>query len=230
MLFTSAIVTRASGSLGGITAARNASGQYFRARSNPVNPSTPQQQDIRAAMSLMSQRYVSGLTEAQREAWRTYALNVSTNNKLGEAINLSAIAMYCRCNVPRVQAGLAIVDDGPEIYNLGDEPSLSVSEFSAGDPYDITLDINAGTGTWEDQDDANLLVYASRQRAPSVVFFKGPFRFVSALAGNSTTAPTEYSSSAGFAGAAGNIVTVQARVTYGDGRLSSAVRLTDTVV
>ena len=229
MLFTSNLVTQASGSIGGITAARNAAGLYFRARSTPVNPNTPQQQAIRDAMSLLSQRYVDGLTPSQREAWRTYGLNVTSVNRLGQPITLNAMSMYCRCNVSRNQAGLAIIDDAPTTFNLGDTPDVTLDAIGAGSAPEANLIFDAGSNAWAAADENTLLVYASRQRSPSVQFFKGPYRLAKAVSGNATLPVSTADVELPFAGSFGNLITLRFRVSYADGRLSSAQTVTGTV-
>ena len=231
MKFKSALVTTASGSIGGMTASRNRGGMYLRGIGNPTNPNTPQQQEIRGILGTLSQRWQTTLTDAQREAWRTYATNVSVTDVFGDSRNLSGQQMYVRSNTPRLQAGLAAVDDGPTEFNLGEAPVLTINAFEAdGTGWTADISYPAADNSWTSIDDANLLIYGSRERAPSQIYFKGPYRYAALVAGNSTTPPTTGIEDTLFPGTAGNIATIQARVTYPDGRLSSAVQYTSTLV
>lgn len=61
-------IVDARGSVAGNTFSRNASGAYQRARIAGVNPSTPRQNAIRNALSMLSGQW-RGLTEAERTEW-----------------------------------------------------------------------------------------------------------------------------------------------------------------
>jgi len=143
MKFKSAIVTQASGSIGGLTAAHNKGGMYLRSRATPVNPQTAAQVAIRNAMSQLTTAWQETLTAAQRDAWRTYAENVLLPDKLGEPRNIGGIGMYIRSNVPRLQAGLARVDDGPVVFDQRTftAPTVVLSE---GGTNDLQVTSNAG--------------------------------------------------------------------------------------
>ena len=126
------ILTTMSGSLGGITAARNKGGQYLRARVVPVDPGSPAQTTLRTIFASLNVAWQTVLTQVQRDAWITYAANVTVVNRIGETVNLTGQNMYVRSNTPRVQAGFARVDAGPTSFNLG--------EFT-----DVTIGIVGGT-------------------------------------------------------------------------------------
>lgn len=223
MLIKSGLVTQISGSFGGMTGSHNRGGLYLRARSIPVDPGSTLQQAIRTAMGALSARWRDTLTAAQRDDWRTYATNTPLLSPLGDARDVGGLAMYTRGNIVRVQLGADVVDDAP----LSGVPELSA-------PTGLALEEGTGllTGTlvadpWVDEDDAWLAVYASRELSPAIGFFKGPYRFLGAIEGDSTTAPT--SISVDYAAAfgtptVGSQVRLQFRVVDSEGRLSAAVR------
>lgn len=228
MKFKSQVFTQASGSVGGLTYSHNAGGMYTRGRTIPTNPSSTQQQAVRNAMSQLAAAWVSVLTPAQRESWQTYSDNVPLIDKLGDPVNVGALPMYQRSNVPRLQAALPRVDDAPIVYDLGDftTPSIAVT---AGPPNAIAVTFD-NADAWANEDDSAMLVYSSRPQNPSVLFFKGPYRLAGAIDGDGTTPPTSPQNILpAFHVSAAQLVYCQFRVTRADGRLSSVQRLGATV-
>lgn len=121
-----------SGSVGGVTAGHNKGGQYLRNRSIPTNPNSTRQQAARSALGTASQRWKT-LTVSQRAAWEAYATQTPVNNRLGESITLSGIAMYVRTNSFLLAAGSAVIDDAPTTpgqSNLGTVTDTAASEGS----------------------------------------------------------------------------------------------------
>lgn len=187
MIFKSALVTEASGSLGGIVASHNKGGQYFRARVTPVNPATPQQEFVRATMADLSNRWPNTLTQVQRDQWTAYAEAVPLPNAQGDPHNIPPLAMYVRSNVARLQAGLLRIDNGPAILNLGSFTVPTIDAVSAGaSTADIGFD---ETDAWAEEDGGGMFVYISRGNSPTINFFKGPYRFAGIIAG-AIVAPT----------------------------------------
>lgn len=223
MKFKSGMMTQASGSLGGMTAAHNRGGLYLRARSIPVNTNTQQQQDVRNALTQLTTAWGSTLTQVQRDAWQVYADNVPQTNALGDSITLSGIASYVRANTSRLQAALDRVDDAPTIFNIGDftQPVLGTAAASTNQLQFAFDDADE----WANEDGSAMLVYISRPASPSINFFAGPYRFATAIEGDATTAPTSpVTIDTPFPFAVGNKLFVRVRVTRADGRLSGNFR------
>lgn len=212
----------ASGKLGALVASHNKGGQYLRARTTPTNPNTLQQQTVKNAVRTLAPRWVETVTIDQQGAWETYAANVSVTNRLGDSIHIPALAMYIRCNVSRIQAGLDIVDDAPTTFDLGAAPNLGLSVLAA----DATAGTNgtivlAGDNPWFSDPDNALLVYMSRPQNQTKLFFKGPYR----LGGEATQIGTLTQLSFAMPFETGGTLTqtfLQMRVAYADGRLSGA--------
>ena len=212
-------VSQVSGSIGGTTFSRNRGGPYMRTRAVPINPGSPAQSAVRGAMSQLTSLWSDTLTQAQRDLWDTYALNVPLPNALGEPRNVGGLGMYARSNIPRIQAGLPRVDAAPVIFNLGDftVPSLA----SATAPGDLSLAFTAADD-WVGEDDAALLIYSSRGNNASINYFKGPFRHAAAIPGDSVAPPTTPDLVASpFPFVADQKMFLRCRVTRADGRLSS---------
>lgn len=228
MLIKSGLVTQMSGSVGGITGAHNQGGLYFRARALPTNPASAEQAAVRNALTILTSRWSSTLTAAQRTAWNVYNDNVTLVNRLGDARHIGAIGHYLRSNVPRLQAGLAAVDDGPTTFDLGSFTAPSGQFADADTETQFTFD---NTDAWANETGSAMLVYTSRSLSPAINFFKGPYRLAGSIAGDDTTAPSSPASlTSSFTGVSGNNMFAQVRVTRADGRLSGLVRLQMTQV
>lgn len=176
----------ASGSMGGQTASHNRGGMYLRARTIPVNPGSGFQQAVRTIFGNLATAW-QVITPAQRAAWATYAANVPVLNRLGDPIVLTGQQMYIRCNSARMQAGLARVDAGPIVFAMD---SLSPVTITPTDTGEILITAFLNTDDWANEDTGALLVYGSRQMAPTINYHRGPYRFAGKIDGNSVTPPT----------------------------------------
>lgn len=223
MKFNGTLLGQASGSLAGTTFSHNRGGQYTRKRSTPTNPNTTFQQAVRSAVGQLTSLWLNTLTTAQREAWDTYASNVLIPDTLGEPRNIGGLGQYVRSNVPRLQAALPRVDDGPTIFNLGDFTAPAIASLTAATGiYSITF---TAADDWANEDDAAMLFLTSRGQNASINYFKGPYRFAGTIDGDSTTPPTSPASiTSAFTVAVGQKGFIQARVSRADGRLSAPFR------
>lgn len=185
-LIKSTMLASISGSLAGATYARNRGGAYVRSRTVPVNPGTEFQAAVRASLGTLAARWRDTLTPAQRAAWDNYALNTPRTNALGDPINIGGIGAYIRGNVVREQAGLAYVDDGPTSFGV---PEVGEVTLTATTPSTLSVAYDASL-PWADVNGAALCLYVSNGKSPALNFFKGPYRFASAVEGNAITAPT----------------------------------------
>lgn len=222
MKFKSAILTAASGSVGGATYSHNRGGMYIRARAMPVNPGSAAQQVVRNFMAQLTGAWTSTLTPDERASWAAYAAQTAVTDKLGDTRYLQGLNWFVGCNVPRLQAGLARVDEGPKVYGRDSltAPSLAVSEATQK----ATLTFEA-TDSWNIEDGGAMLLYISSPRDASVNFCKGPYRFAGVTEGDAAdppAGPAEFDIP--FPAVAGQklfwrVVTVRA-----DGRTSSPFR------
>lgn len=185
MLFKPTIGTQLSGSIGGIVASHNAGGAYFRARSTPVNPNSPQQQTVRNAFANLTSIWSGTLTPAQREAWDVYGDNVKLTNRIGEQVNVSGIAHYTRSNVTRIQFGQARVDDGPTDFDLGGMGATSISDFSeATQSGNFNFTTSGITDPWANEAGGFLFLYLSAPQNPGINFYHGPYRAANFIIGD----------------------------------------------
>ncbi len=222
MLIKSAILTQGSGSLGGMTLSHNAGGLYLRSRVIPTDPGTIYQTAVRNAMSNLTSRWSNVLTPAQREAWDVYGTNVPVTNALGDPINLSGVSHFIRSNIPRIQAGLAVVDDGPTNFTLAPQEGMNNTASEATQLISTTF---VDTQPWCSEDGAAMLLYAGRPQNASINFFKGPYRLAGPFLGDSGTPITSPQTvAAPFAFIDGHRLFVHMRMTRADGRLSAPFR------
>jgi hypothetical protein len=104
----SALVTDASGSVGGNIFSRNASGPYVKSFTMPHNPNTQKQQDVRAAFAVNISAW-KNLTKAQQQLWIDAAPQYPYNNSLGEARQYTGQQLYNKLNQNLYVAGQAAI-------------------------------------------------------------------------------------------------------------------------
>ena len=228
MKFQPLIGTDMSGSIAGVTASHNRGGPYFRNKAIPVNPATPFQVAVRGFMVTLSTAWVGTLTQAQRDAWDIYALQVPLPDALGQPRNVGGLGMYIRSNVPRLQAGMPRVDAGPTIFSLPTFTDPTIASITAPPALSLTFTDSDG---WANLDDSAMLVYGSRPQNESINYFKGPYRFADSIQGLTAGPPASPAAIVmPFVLTAGQKAFIQARVTLADGRLSGTFRGTEIVV
>lgn len=222
MIFKSPLISEGSGSLAGITISHNRGGMYLRRRAVPTNPNSVYQQAVRGFVNALSNHWINTLTEVQREAWTTYANNVPMPNPLGDPITLTGLNHYIRSNVPRLQSGLARVDAGPTVFNLGEFTNPTFGYDVAAEETDVFF---LSADAWASETGSGMLVFGSRQQNNTINYFKGPYRVMSAIPGADGSPPSSPAAlDAPFPCAAGNKSFDLVRVTRLDGRLSMPFR------
>jgi len=222
MKFKSALVTQASGSIGGMTASRNKGGMYFRSRAMPINPNTPQQAQIRAYMATVALSWTNPTIGIDINGWQDYARNTPLLDSLGETRPIPALAMYCRSMVPRLQAGLDQLLAAPAIDTLSDTGYLW---FSASEATQLITVNWLGDPEWTEDAAGGLMLAVSRPQNQSINFFKGPYRYADIVLGDDIAAPTSPQTFAPpFPFVEDDKLFVQARSTTADGRLSYPFR------
>lgn len=218
MLFKSAIMTQASGSIGGMVASHNRGGMYFRARTIPVDPSTARQLAVRASMAALAVRWNDILTLPQRTAWNLYASRVTLQGPLGDPITVSGINHYIRSNVPRAALAFPVIDDGPTIFNLGEFTPLGFA-IGASEATQIISIPFTPTDAWNAAG-GNLFFYSGRPANAGVSFFKGPYRHAFTAQGDLPAISPALIPSA-YVISEGQQVWISARASTPDGRLST---------
>lgn len=212
-------IVQMAGSIGGTTFARNASGNYARARTTPVNPNTIYQQPPRAAITVLTEYWRETLTALQRGAWETYAAAIAMTNRLSESIHISGFNHFIRSNAILSIQGKTLVADGPtELAIPAMDALFAVTASVATGLVSVTFD---DTLTWVDEDDGFMWVSQGRPQNVTRNFFAGPYRFMGAIEGDSITPPTTPSDlTAPFTLILGQKVWCSSRIQRPDGRIS----------
>lgn len=210
------VVAGISGSIGGTTFARNRGGSYARNRTVPINPSTSRQNAVRALMGNLAQVWTNTLNDVQRAAWELYAANVTVNNKLGEARNLTGQNMFIRANSLLIQCGEARVDDGPTNFTVGPTITPTFNIVPASDEIGIT-----DLGTYDPDTDGavNIFVSMGTPQNGGVQFFRSPFTLQQALNIPNTAALPVADAAAPYPFEAGQAIFIRTAVVTPDGRV-----------
>jgi hypothetical protein len=229
--YKSAIMTEASGSVGGLTASHNKGGAYFRARVTPVNPATPRQNYARAALSGAVSAWSNTLTAAEREAWSAYAEAVPVTNTIGSTTTLTGqqqfIGQYCA----RDQAGLAPVLTGPTVFDTGETiTQITDAEGTGGNMIGLTATTMGLAFTFSNalSGGANILIYLGSPISQGREFFKGPYQWiglpplVAAAELSADFVPLLSTVDISPPLVVGQRRGLRARLSYSDGRLSTA--------
>jgi hypothetical protein len=224
MKFKSTLVDQASGSMGGITGSRNRFGVYLRQKAMPVNPNTSRQQAVRTIFAAVTSAWFNILTAPQRAAWDAYGAGVAMRDALGETIYLTGLNHYVRSNVPRLQSGLARVDEGPTDFTLpGADPALAVTATHSNQHLSIAFNNSLA---WAVEAGGALLVFGGRPVMASINFNKGPYRLCGHVAGATPTPPTSPATlTSVYEFAVGQRIQVQCRISRADGRLTEPFRV-----
>jgi hypothetical protein len=222
-IFKSTILASIRGSINGTVFSQNKSGPYTRNRSMVVNPNSPSQQVARGALASASQAWAQ-LTEAQREAWRSYAAATPVTNRLGDSIYLSGSNMFVKTNAFRTLLTLPVIEQAPVVPGLAEAPVWDPFEYpelsssSSAAPNQIAnYALTTGIGSMNAA--AYYAYWISRPISAGAAFYKGPWNYVGKNVGTTRsqdfTSPTPMSLGQHYA--------IRVRVIDEVGRLSKTV-------
>jgi len=129
MKFKSAIITDASGSLGGATFSKNKGGLFVRARIKGTNPQSDAQTAQRGQFAAISAAW-RGLIDEQRAAWEAATAYFPYQDKLGQTKNYSGAQLYSKLN-----GGIRSATPGASLLTLPPSPvaipTMTVTGFTA---------------------------------------------------------------------------------------------------
>jgi len=211
------------GAIAGNVFSRNSSGNYVRAKTTPINPQSDRQTTVRAAMAFLTERWSQTLTANQRTAWNLYASSVTVLNRLGESINISGFNHYIRSNMIRKQVALAIVDEGPVIFEIpASDPTFSITASAA--TQDISMTYDDGMA-WASVTGAFMIIFGGKPQNPQINFFDGPWRIFGVISGVDAAPPAPPAAQASpFVVTENQRIWCYARILKLDGRLSERFR------
>lgn len=119
-------------SLNGTVFSRNRGGAYVRNKVSPVQPITAYNTLSRDLFKAVSQRWSTGINDAQRAGMEAFAAVHAFVNVFGDAIILSGIAFYQAVNKRNRQVGEDFVDDAPASWNVDDLGPIEAVITAAG--------------------------------------------------------------------------------------------------
>lgn len=174
MLFKSAVLQEASGSVGGMTYSHNRGGMYTRGRTIPTNPSSSYQQAVRGALAALVNAWQNELSADQRAGWEAFAANVPVLNRLGDARNLTGLNWYVKSNVQRLAKGKTRVDDGPTTFALANltQPTPTVVNPDTG-----SLAFT-NTDAWATAVGGHLFLQVSPPQSATINQYAGKYRTI----------------------------------------------------
>lgn len=118
IIIPGAMVSQASGRIGGTIFSRNRGGAYVRNGSIPTTVTTPFAQLIKSVTAAQSQAW-AGLDAAVQEQWREWATQNPVINRLGQSRTLSGHQAFVQINGRLVYAGFTALASPP----IGEAPA-----------------------------------------------------------------------------------------------------------
>ena len=118
IIIPGAMVSQASGRIGGTIFSRNRGGAYVRNGSIPTTVTTRFAQQIKSVTAAQSQAW-AGLDAAEQEQWREWATQNPVINRLGQSRTLSGHQAFVQINGRLVYAGFSPLASPP----VGDAPA-----------------------------------------------------------------------------------------------------------
>jgi hypothetical protein len=202
-----AMVAEVRGKLAGTVFSRNRGGNYIRTKVTPLNPQTGAQVAIRALLTQFAQAW-RGLTEEQRESWRSSVSNWATTDVFGDLKNPSGSALYNRLNINIVNAGGSAINTPPSPTGAVALSTLDITSAVTGDVFTLDFDptpVPAGHA---------LVVEATAMLSPGIQNANSQFRQIGVLAAASATGQDMFTAYTTKFGAlvAGQRVVVRARL------------------
>lgn len=192
---------------------------YTRSRATPTNPNTPAQQDVKAKLSNLAQVWSNVLTSAQRLGWEAYAAAVPVRDTLGEERPISGNAMFVRCNMARVVAGLNYIATPPTTMTMaGLSPPTIITATASTSILSIGF---TNTDLWASTVNGQLFVFVSQPQSQGINFFKGPFRYAGRISGAASAPTSPQAITSPFPFTAGNKLFVRFVASNADARLSA---------
>jgi len=170
-----------SGSMGGSVYSHNRYGQYIRSRSIPVNPNTDRQVAVRNLIQTLTIVWQTVLTQDLRDAWETYAANVTWKNRFGDDVLLTGLNHYVRSNVPRMQCEIARLDTAPVVFTLAAaELELAVTASEATQQLTVAYDDGHA---WCSETGAFEHISMGIPQNAAIKYFGGPYRHMCCVLG-----------------------------------------------
>ncbi len=178
-------VTEGRGRIGGNIASRNGSGAYLKKFTNPTNPQSTAQMDVRSLFSTVAQGWRT-LTQAQRDEWNTTAPLRPQEDSLGNEFFLSGFGLYAKFNNALRQLGIAGIGSPAALGTVVelDDLALVVADAAA-----------TATLTWTTAQPTtqSMGIFATAGLSAGAESTKQEFKLVSVFAGDGILVTVEFS-------------------------------------
>lgn len=218
MRFNSTIMTAVGGRVGNVVGMMGAAGMMVRAWVVPNNPSSGAQQGVRATMATLAAAWSGTLTQAQRNAWITYAMTLQYVSKLGTPYKISGFDAFAAANGARQVAGLSMVSDGPLIGGFAGGSTPVITYDVTGQKVSVAY---TNTDDWAGEVGGALTVrLCPIGFAPGISFYEGPFLFLDHVAGAATPPTSPELMTPPYTLVEGTQYAVATRFVRADGRYS----------
>jgi hypothetical protein len=208
-----AMMTDASGKLGGQVFAKNRGGAYIRTKTTPLNPQTTAQMNIRGIFASISSAW-SQLTEANRQTWNNFVSDYARTDVFGDLRNPSGKNLFQRLNQNLSISGQSLID-------VCTTPSeVPFANLSSAEYDTVTPDFAIATAG--DTTGAKVVIWATPQLSQGTKFVKNKLRQIAVVDGGDAITPdvsAAYASKFGTASAGANIF-VGVRVINANGQAS----------
>lgn len=116
---------------GGVVFTRGRAGIFARSYIEPLYTNSTEQQFVRGVFAFCVNHWQTGLTDAQREAWNTYALTLYSDTRILPTRQLSGYQAFMRVNVLIGNWGEPLLDVPPTTNAVHELTSLSISTHTA---------------------------------------------------------------------------------------------------
>jgi len=176
----SALISEMRNKLNGSVFARNRGGAYLRNKVTPVNPQTIAQVQARSLLTSFSQSW-RGLTQNQRDAWRSVVDQWSRTDVFGDVVNPSGSSLYIRLNINISLAGGSAISTPPTPTGAAALTDLSVAADESANTVAVTFDpaaVPAGHA---------LYIEATPNLSPGIANANSRFRYVATGAAAATS-------------------------------------------
>jgi len=167
------IIVSLRGSIAGNTYSQNSSGQYVRAKTSPVQPSTPAQQLQKQNLTNVTQSW-RGLTQAERDQWIQAAPIFNNNNVFGNNVPLTAQQLFMRLNLNLLSIAQPVITVPPVPTAVFGFTALSLAANTTGGSLDATFAPVIPVGT-------SIVVRSTTQLSAGIQFAKNFFRKIGTI-------------------------------------------------
>lgn len=222
MLMKPLLGSAMSGAIGGVMASHHRGSAHLQARGLRSNRRTQEQQVVRGAVSNLTAIWETGLSDLQRDSWRTYAANVVSTNRIGEDRHTSGMMMFVRANVARLQIQAGRVDDAPGTFNRGElTPSILAAASSFNQGVIAFFPPALPPDPWRSELNSFLLMFVGVPQNPGILVYRRSYRLGGSIEGSPIVRPAAISVISPFRFAAGQRIFVRFEVTHASGQYTS---------